>query len=176
MLMGIEGGKGVDAKQRRTKQGRERPQAGLLSVMQQRKIVVGMCAFMGLYRWVSWPPPGQRSLVRESGCDRPSVSSGAALVQFTPRLSVVGVPFYALARPTGDLWPVVAQLTQAIEAHKRAHPDDDFPRCITESRPCCAASRPCFCAPLFGIDTLPPSIPMSIRSRHSLAGGITAPR
>ena len=57
----------------------------------------------------------------------PPVASGAEVVRITPRLSFVGVHLFAhWLDHQGLLDTVVAQLTQAVEAYKRAHPSDDF--------------------------------------------------
>jgi len=73
----------------------------------------------------------------------------------TTRLSFVGVHLFAHGLDQHETFgPVVAQLTQAVEAHKHTHPGDDFAllphRESTLLRRCQAL---CF-APLFGIDRL----------------------
>lgn len=77
-----------------------------------------------------WRAPWQRNRPKgrpgHTAC-RPSVASGAEVVQVTARLSWVGVQLCAHWLDQDEAFgPVVMQLTQAIEAHKRAHPDDDF--------------------------------------------------
>ena len=55
------------------------------------------------------------------------VGAGAAVVQVAPHLSYVSVHLFAHWLAQHDAFgPIVAQLTQAIEAHQGAHPDDDF--------------------------------------------------
>ena len=70
--------------------------------------------------------------------------------------------------------PVVARLQQAIEAYKRAHPDDDFALLHHREQTLLRRFQALFFAPLLGIETSPHSIPTSIRCRRCLAGGITA--
>jgi hypothetical protein len=101
---------------------------------------------------------GQRN--RRKGCprqaaDRPAVVSGAALVQVTPRLSCVGVHLFRHGLDHQEtLGPVVAHLPQAREAHKRAHPDDDFPLLPHREQPLLRRFAALLCAPLFGLDPL----------------------
>src|SRR6266704_2187609 len=86
---------------------------------------------------------------------RPPVGSGAALVQVTPRLSCVGVHLFAHWLDQQETWrPVVARLTQAIEAHKRAYPDDDFALLHHREQTLCRRFQALFFAPMFGIDRL----------------------
>lgn len=86
---------------------------------------------------------------------RPPVLSGAALVQVTPRLLFVGVHLFAhwLAQQ-GTFGPVVDQLKRAIEAHKRAHPDDDFALLHHREQTLQRRFQALFFAPLFGIARL----------------------
>jgi len=51
--------------------------------------------------------------------------------------------------------PVVAQLTQAVEAHKHTHPGDDFALLHHRASTLLRRFQALFCAPLFGIDRLP---------------------
>ena len=86
---------------------------------------------------------------------RPPVVSGAALVQVTPRLSCVGVHLFAHWLDQQETWrPVVARLTQAIEAHKRVDPDDDFALLHHREQTLCRRFQALFFAPMFGIDRL----------------------
>jgi len=48
MLVGIEAGQGRDPQQRGKKQGLKTMEQGLLPMMQQGKVIVGMGALMGL--------------------------------------------------------------------------------------------------------------------------------
>src|SRR5712671_6775389 len=72
-----------------------------------------------------------------------------------PRLSCVGVHLFAHWLDQQETFgPVVAQLTQAIEAHKRTHPDDDFPLLHHREQTLLRRFAALFCAPVFGIATL----------------------
>jgi hypothetical protein len=69
-----------------------------------------------------WRAPWQRNRYkgrpRQASCPRP-VAFGAEVVRITPRLSFVGVPLFAhWLDQQGAFGPVVAQLKQAVEAHK----------------------------------------------------------
>jgi hypothetical protein len=108
-----------------------------------------------LNRWrVQWQLNRRKGRPRQAA-DRPSVVSGAALVQVTPRLSFVGVHLFRHWLDQQETFgPVVAQLPQAIEAHKRAHPDDDFPLLHHREQTLLRRFAALFCAPWFGIDPL----------------------
>ena len=108
-----------------------------------------------LNRWrVQWQLNRRTGRPRQAA-DRPPVVSGAALVQVTPRLSFVGVHLFMHWLDQQETFgPVMAQLTQAIAAHKRAHPDDDFPLLHHREQTLLRRFEALFCAPLFGIDTL----------------------
>ena len=85
----------------------------------------------------------------------PPVASDAAIVQITPRLAFVGVHLFAHWLDQHDTFsPVVAQLTQAIEAHKRTHPDDDFALLHHRAQTLRHRFQALFFAPLFGIKHL----------------------
>ena len=106
-----------------------------------------------------------------------SPAAGGALVQVTPHLSYVGVHLFAHWLDQQEAFePVVARLQQAIEAHKRAHPADNFALLIIAARHCVAVLRPCFWRPCLALSTSRRLTPMSSRSRRCLAGAITAPR
>src|SRR3989442_10598936 len=84
-----------------------------------------------------------------------SVASSAAVVQVTPRLSFVGVHLLAHWLDQQEAFgPVVGQLQQAIEAHKRAHPDDDFALLHHREQTLRHRFQALFFAPLLGIDRL----------------------
>ena len=77
------------------------------------------------------------------------------LVQVTPRLSFVGVHLFAHGLDHHEtLGPVVAQLTQAVEAHKHTHPGDDFALLHHRESTLVRRFQALFFAPLFGIDRL----------------------
>jgi len=85
----------------------------------------------------------------------PPVASGTEVVQLTPHLSFVGVHFFAQWLEQHEAFGVVvAQLKQAIEAHRRAHPDDDFALVHHQEQTLRRRFQALFFAPLFGIDTL----------------------
>jgi hypothetical protein len=90
----------------------------------------------------------------EQALKKKSKSQGQ-LVQVTPRLSFVGVHLFAHWLDQHETWgPVVAQLTQAVAAHKHTHPGDDF--ALLHHRESTRGRRfqALFFAPLFGIDRL----------------------
>jgi len=73
----------------------------------------------------------------------------------TPRLSCVGVHLFAhWLDQQGVFGPVVARLQQAIQAYKRAHPDDDFALLHHQEPTLRRRLQALFFAPLLGIDTL----------------------
>jgi hypothetical protein len=81
--------------------------------------------------------------------------SQGKLVPVTPRLSFVGVHVFAHGLDQQHAFdPVVAQLKQAIEAHKRAHPDDDFALLHHREQTLVRRFQVLFFAPLCGIDRL----------------------
>ncbi len=84
-----------------------------------------------------------------------SAAAGGALVQITPHLSCVGVHLFAHWLDQQDAFsPVVARLQQAIEAHKRAHPADDFALLHHRDQTLRRRFAALFFAPLFGIERL----------------------
>jgi hypothetical protein len=92
--------------------------------------------------------PGQTAWSRPGGV-------GAAVVEVTPRLSFVGVHLLAHWLDQHEAFgPVVAQLRQAIEAHKRAHPDDDFALLHHREQTLRHRLQALFFAPLLGIEHL----------------------
>jgi hypothetical protein len=91
---------------------------------------------------------------RQAPGRRPA-ASGAEVVQMRPRLPYVGVHLFAqwLAQQ-GAFDPVIAQLTQAIEAHQQAHPGDDFALLHHREQTLLRRFQALFFAPLFGIERL----------------------
>src|SRR5712691_11540742 len=72
----------------------------------------------------TWQRPRRKGRPRHVAC---SAAAGGALVQITPHLSYVGVHLFAHWLDQQEAFePVVARLQQAIEAHKSAHPADNF--------------------------------------------------
>jgi len=77
------------------------------------------------------------------------------LVQVIPRLSCVGVHLFAHGLDHHETFrPVVAQLTQAVEAHQQTHPDDDFALLHHRESTLLRRFQALFFAPLLGIDRL----------------------
>lgn len=90
----------------------------------------------------------------EPALKKKSESQGQ-LVQVTPRLSFVGVHLFAHWLDHHETFgPVVAQLTQAVEAHKHTHPGDDFALVHHRESTLLRRFQALFFAPLFGIDRL----------------------
>ena len=82
-----------------------------------------------------------------------STAAGGALVQVTPHLSYVGVHLFAHWLDQQEAFePVVARLQQAIEAHKRAHPADNFALLHHRDQTLRRRFEALFFAPLFGIE------------------------
>ena len=104
----------------------ECPSRVLLDKAAQRQIVIAV-SLRHVNRWRA-----ARGLNRRQG--RPGhaegsqpVSPGAAVVQVTPHVACVGGHVFAQWLDHQEAFgPVVAHLTQAVEAHKQTHPDDDF--------------------------------------------------
>src|SRR6266566_9484375 len=92
--------------------------------------------------------PGHTALIRP-------VCAGGAVVQVTPHLSCVGVHLFAHWLDQQESFtPVVARLTQAIEAYKHTHPDDDFALLHHREQTLVRRLQALFFAPLLGIDRL----------------------
>lgn len=73
-----------------------------------------------------------------------------------PRLAFVGVHLFAQWLDQQDAFgPVVAQLTQAVEAHKHTHPGDDFALLHHRESTRLRRFQALLFAPLCGIDRLP---------------------
>ena len=108
-----------------------------------------------LNRWrVQWQLNRRQGRPRQAPCHRP-VASEAAVVRVTPRLSCVGVHLFAHWLDQHETFgPVVTQLQQAIEAHKRAHPGDDFALLHHREQTLRRRLQGLFFAPLLGIDRL----------------------
>ena len=89
----------------------------------QRPIAVSI---RHLNRWrAAWQINRRKGRPRRAPDQRP-VAAGAEVVHVTPHLSYVGVHLFAAWLDQHDLFGlVVAQLQEAVEAHKRAHPGDD---------------------------------------------------
>jgi hypothetical protein len=83
------------------------------------------------------------------------VASGAEVVRVTPQVACVGVHVFAHWLDQHDAFgPVVAQLTQAAEAHKQRHPEDDFALLHHRESTLLQRFQALFFAPLVRIDRL----------------------
>jgi len=83
------------------------------------------------------------------------VRPGAEVARVTPHMSFAGVHLFAPWLNQQDAFaPVLAQLMQAIEAHKQTHPDDDFALLHHRESTLLRRFQALFFAPLFGIDRL----------------------
>jgi hypothetical protein len=83
------------------------------------------------------------------------VASGAEVVRVTPYVACVGVHVFAHWLDQQDAFaPVVAHLTQAAQAHKQRHPDDDFALLHHRQSTLLHGFQALFYAPLLGIDRL----------------------
>src|SRR6266446_7437828 len=83
------------------------------------------------------------------------MSAEGSVVCVTPRLTFVGVPLFARWRDQlGAFAPVVGGLKEAISAHRRTHPDEDF--ALLHHRDATLERRfhAFVLAPLFGIERL----------------------
>ncbi len=108
-----------------------------------------------LHRWrATWQGNRRRGRPRQAPFP-PTVASGAAVVQRAPRLSCVGVHLLAHWLAQHEAFgPVVARLTQAIQDHKHAYPDDDFALVHHREQTLLRRFQALFFAPLCGIETL----------------------
>ena len=102
------------------------PSRVLLDQVAQRQRPIAV-SIRHLNRWrAQWQLHRPKGRPRQAPGRRP-VALGAEVVQATPRLSYVGVHLLAHWLDQHDVFgAVVVQLKQAIEAHQRAHPDEDF--------------------------------------------------
>jgi hypothetical protein len=130
------------------------PSRVLLDKVAQRQIPV-VVSIRHLNRWrAQWQLNRLKGRPGQASC-RPPVACGAQVVQVTPRLSFVGVHLFAHWLDQHDaLGPVVIQLKQAIETHKRAHLDDDFALLHHREQTLRRRFQALFFAPLFGIEKL----------------------
>ena len=92
--------------------------------------------------------PGRRAFLSP-------VYTVGAVVQVTPHLSYIGVHLFAHWLDQQESFtPVVARLTQAIEAYKPTHPDDDFALLHHREQTLVRRLQALFFAPLLGIEPL----------------------
>lgn len=132
----------------------ECPSRVLLDKAVQRQIVIAV-SLRHVNRWRA-----ARGLNRRQGrpghvADYQPVHPGAEVVRVTPHVSCVGVHVFAQWLDHQDAFgPVVAQLTQAVEAHKQTHPDEDFALLHHRESTVLHRFQALFFAPLLGIDHL----------------------
>jgi hypothetical protein len=132
----------------------ECPSRVLLDKAVQRQIVIAV-RLRHVNRWRV-----ARRLNRRQGRPRHTegsqpVSPGAEVVRVTPQVSCVGVHVFAQWLDHQEAFgPVVARLTQAVEAHKQTHPDDDFALLHHRASTVLHRFQALFFAPLLGLDRL----------------------
>jgi hypothetical protein len=130
------------------------PSWALLDKAAQRQIRIAV-SLRQVNRWRA-----SQGLNRPKGRPRQAAShrSGGALtkvVQVMPHVSCVGVHGFAHWLNQHDaLRPVVAQLTQAIERHQQAYPEDDFALLHHREQTLHRRFEALFFAPLWGIERL----------------------
>ncbi len=132
----------------------ECPSRVLLDKVAQRQISMAV-SIRHLNRWrAQWQLNRPKGRPRQTPC-RPPVASGPEVVQVTSRLSFVGVHLFAHWLDQQHAFgPVVVQLQQAIEAHKCAHPDDDFALLHHREQTLRRRFQALLFAPLVGIEPL----------------------
>jgi hypothetical protein len=130
------------------------PSRVLLNKVAERQLPI-VVSIRHVNRWrAKWQLNGRKGRPRQALGHWP-VASGAEIVQIMPRLSFVGVHLFAHWLDQHEAFgPVVAQLTQAVEAHKQTHPGDDFALLHHREPTLRHRFAALFFAPLFGIDTL----------------------
>jgi hypothetical protein len=130
------------------------PSRVLLDKVAQRQIPM-VVSMRHLNRWrAPWPLNRLKGRPRQASC-RPPGACGAEVVQATPHLSCAGVHLFAHWLDQHEVFgPVVLQLTQAIEAHQHAYPDDDFALVHHRDQTLRRRFQAWFFAPLLGIETL----------------------
>ena len=132
----------------------ECPSRRLLDKVTQRQIALAV-SLRHVNRWRAiWGLNRRRGRPRQAEGQRP-VAAGAAVVQVTPRLSCVGVHLFARwLDHQAAFGPVVARLTQAVEAYQHTHPGDDFALVHHRESTLLRRFQALFFAPLVGIDCL----------------------
>jgi hypothetical protein len=130
------------------------PSRVLLDKISQRQRAIAV-SLRHVNRWrVTWGLNRGKGRPRQAGGHRP-VASGAEVVRVTPHVACVGVHLFAHWLDQHDAFgPVVAQLTQAVEAHKQTHPEDDFALLHHRESTLVHRFEALFFAPLLGIDRL----------------------
>jgi hypothetical protein len=132
----------------------ECPSRVLLDQVAQRQLPLAV-SIRHVNRWrATWRLNRHKGRPRQAAGHRP-VASGAEVVRVTPHVSFVGVHLFAHWLDHHDAFgPVVAQLTQAVEAHKQRHPGDDFALLHHREPTLLRRFAALFFAPLLGIDRL----------------------
>jgi hypothetical protein len=132
----------------------ECPSRVLLDKIARRQILIAV-SLRHVNRWrVTWGLNRRKGRPRHAAGHWP-VASGAEVVQVISRLSFVGVHLFAHWLDQQEAFaPVVAQLTQAVEAHKLTHPGDDFALLHHRESTLWRRLQALVFAPLLGIDHL----------------------
>jgi len=132
----------------------ECPSRVLIDRIAKRQIPLAV-SLRHVNRWrVTWGFNRGKGRPRQAEGPRP-VASGAEVIRVTPHMSFVGVHLFAHWLDHREAFgPVVAQLTQAVEAHKRTHPEDDFALLHHREPTLVRRFQTLFFAPLLGIDHL----------------------
>jgi len=130
------------------------PSRVLLNKAAQRQIVITV-SLRHVNRWrAAWGLNRRQGRPGHADGYRP-MASGAAVVRVTPYVACVGVHVFAHWLDQQDAFaPVVAHLTQAAQAHKQRHPDDDFALLHHRKSTLLHGFQALFYAPLLGIDRL----------------------
>ncbi len=130
------------------------PSRALLAKVAPSQIPIAV-SIRHLNRWrAAWQLNRRKGRPRRAPDQRP-VAAGAEVVHVTPRLSYVGVHLFATWLDQQGLFgAVVEQLTQVVEAHKHAHPGDDFALLHHRAQTLRRRFQALFFAPLVGIDRL----------------------
>ena len=130
------------------------PSRVLLDKAAHRQILIAV-SLRHVNRWrATWGLNRRKGRPRPAEGSRPGATV-AEVVQVTPRLGYVGGHLLAQWLDQHDAFgPVVAQLTQAVEAHKQTHPEDDFALLHHRASTLVHRFEALFFAPLLGIDRL----------------------
>ena len=130
------------------------PSRALLAKVAHSHIPIAV-SIRHLNRWrAAWQLNRRKGRPRRAPDQRP-VAAGAEVVHVTPRLSYVGVHLFATWLDQQGLFgTVVEQLMQVVEAHKHAHPGDDFALLHHRAQTLRRRFQALFFAPLVGIDRL----------------------
>ena len=129
----------------------ECPSRVLLDKVARRQIALAV-SLRQVNRWrLTWGLNRGKGRPHQGGEHRP-VPSGAEVVRVTPHVAFVGVHVFAHWLDQQNAFdPVVAQLTQAVETHQHAHPDDDFALLPHRESTLLHRFQALFFAPLLGI-------------------------